>query len=430
MHCPHRIALLALSLAGPAARAIPPTFSPIGVMPGHTNSVLEGLSADGVTAFGISDGNNFATAITWTAQTGLQPMTGIPGIEGPPSIRDSSHNAGVMVGKHGNGISAQAVRWTPGFPFAQPLPPLPGSTGGEAHSVSGDGQVVFGRCLNFDGFAKWQGTSVTHIPPVAVGTAVIATATNADGSVAVGQARDAANRTVAFRWTQSGGIVLLGFLPGGNDSSANAVSADGLIIAGSSDTATHDRAMRWTAQTGMVDLGVLPDCSSSVVRAMSATGSMMAGHCHAASSDRATIWKSDGIPIDLQDYLANLGVPLPDWDLYSVNGVSANGRVLAGYGAHFLSPTDARVEGFVVTFPCPSDLSTGALAGQPGYGVPNGVLNNDDFFYFLAQFAAGNLAVCDMTAGAVPGQPGYGVPNGVLNNDDFFYYLTLFAAGC
>ncbi|MEZ6235815.1 MAG: GC-type dockerin domain-anchored protein [Phycisphaerales bacterium] len=79
---------------------------------------------------------------------------------------------------------------------------------------------------------------------------------------------------------------------------------------------------------------------------------------------------------------------------------------------------------------CEPDLTTGAIAGQPGYGVPNGVLNNDDFFYYLAQFAAGNLAVADLTTGAIAGQPGYGVPNGVLNNDDFFYYLAIFAAGC
>jgi len=79
---------------------------------------------------------------------------------------------------------------------------------------------------------------------------------------------------------------------------------------------------------------------------------------------------------------------------------------------------------------CDPDITTGAVPGQPGYGVPNGVLNNDDFFYFLAQFAAGNLAVADVTTGAVPGQPGYGVPNGVINNDDFFYYLAIFAAGC
>ncbi len=80
--------------------------------------------------------------------------------------------------------------------------------------------------------------------------------------------------------------------------------------------------------------------------------------------------------------------------------------------------------------PCRPDLTTGALPGQPGYGVPNGTLNNDDFFYYLAQFSAGNLAVADLTTGAVPGQPGYGIPNGSLNNDDFFYYLSLFSGGC
>ena len=85
---------------------------------------------------------------------------------------------------------------------------------------------------------------------------------------------------------------------------------------------------------------------------------------------------------------------------------------------------DVSVEG------CRPDLTTGAVPGSPGYGTPNGTLNNDDFFYYLAEFAAGNLAVCDLTGTAVAGQPGYGVPNGVLSNDDFFYYLTIFAAGC
>ncbi len=79
---------------------------------------------------------------------------------------------------------------------------------------------------------------------------------------------------------------------------------------------------------------------------------------------------------------------------------------------------------------CDPDLTTGAIPGQAGYGVPNGILNNDDFFYYLAQFAAGNIAVADLTTSAIPGSPGYGVPNGVINNDDFFYYLSIFSAGC
>ena len=79
---------------------------------------------------------------------------------------------------------------------------------------------------------------------------------------------------------------------------------------------------------------------------------------------------------------------------------------------------------------CRPDITTGAISGQPGYLVPNSVLNNDDFFCFLAEFADQNLEVCDLTTGAVSGQPGYGVPNGTLTNDDFFFFLALFAAGC
>ncbi|MEZ6235478.1 MAG: GC-type dockerin domain-anchored protein [Phycisphaerales bacterium] len=82
-----------------------------------------------------------------------------------------------------------------------------------------------------------------------------------------------------------------------------------------------------------------------------------------------------------------------------------------------------------IWFHCPPDLTTGAIAGQAGFGVPNGVLNNDDFFFYLAIFAAGDPDA-DLTTGAIPGQPGFGVPNGQITNDDFFFYLSLFAGGC
>jgi hypothetical protein len=57
-------------------------------------------------------------------------------------------------------------------------------------------------------------------------------------------------------------------------------------------------------------------------------------------------------------------------------------------------------------------------------------VNNDDVVLYLTAVAAGNGALADLTPGAVPGQPGHGVPNGALNNDDFFYFLSLFAVGC
>ncbi|MEZ6233860.1 MAG: GC-type dockerin domain-anchored protein [Phycisphaerales bacterium] len=85
---------------------------------------------------------------------------------------------------------------------------------------------------------------------------------------------------------------------------------------------------------------------------------------------------------------------------------------------------------------CLPDFTSGSLPGQPGYGVPNGILNNDDFFYYLTLFGTntGCSPNCpsppDLTGVAFPGNPSYGVPNGVLNNDDFFYFLTKFAEGC
>jgi hypothetical protein len=114
------------------------------------------------------------------------------------------------------------------------------------------------------------------------------------------------------------------------------------------------------------------------------------------------------------DILANVDTLFVNMDPYT----NTSGHEIVG------------VDNVVLEIVCRPDLTTGAVAGQPGYGVANGVLNNDDFFYYLSQFAAGNQAVADLTTGAVPGQPGYGVPNGIVNNDDFFYYLAIFAAGC
>jgi hypothetical protein len=94
---------------------------------------------------------------------------------------------------------------------------------------------------------------------------------------------------------------------------------------------------------------------------------------------------------------------------------------------------------FQGTSPCPADLTGSAVPGQPGFGVPDGMINNDDFFYYLVLFSQSigcgpGPNPCptppDLTTTAIPGAPGYGVPDGNLQNDDFFYYLLLFAAGC
>ncbi len=79
---------------------------------------------------------------------------------------------------------------------------------------------------------------------------------------------------------------------------------------------------------------------------------------------------------------------------------------------------------------CDADLSGSTDPNDPAYGVPDGVVDASDFFYFLDQFAAGNLAVADLSGSVDPNDPAYGVPDGVLDTSDFFFYLDLFVQGC
>lgn len=82
------------------------------------------------------------------------------------------------------------------------------------------------------------------------------------------------------------------------------------------------------------------------------------------------------------------------------------------------------------TIPCEPDLSGSSDPNNAAYGVPDGVVDASDFFYYLDQFAAGNVAVADLSGTSDPNDPGYGEPDGVLDASDFFYYLDQFAAGC
>ncbi|MBX3365153.1 MAG: hypothetical protein KF866_10335 [Phycisphaeraceae bacterium] len=80
--------------------------------------------------------------------------------------------------------------------------------------------------------------------------------------------------------------------------------------------------------------------------------------------------------------------------------------------------------------PCPADLSGSSDPNDPAYGQPDGAADSADFFYYLDQFAAGNLAVADLTGSADPNDPTYGVPDGTIDATDFFYFLDIFVAGC
>lgn len=64
----------------------------------------------------------------------------------------------------------------------------------------------------------------------------------------------------------------------------------------------------------------------------------------------------------------------------------------------------------------------------PSRGVPDGVVDVSDFFYFLDLFAARD-PLADLTATANPHDPAYGEPDCEVGVADFFFFLDAFAAG-
>jgi hypothetical protein len=76
--------------------------------------------------------------------------------------------------------------------------------------------------------------------------------------------------------------------------------------------------------------------------------------------------------------------------------------------------------------PHPADLSASTDPADPSYGVPDGVVDATDFFFFLDQFQQSNFPICDIAGDSDPSSPCYGVPDGIIDISDFFAYLDRF----
>jgi len=105
---------------------------------------------------------------------------------------------------------------------------------------------------------------------------------SADGTTVVGTSQSDNPYVQAFRWTAEQGMVGLGWLPGGGHTTRGTrVSADGSVVVGNAwyvgeCTITH--AFRWTPDDGVVDLGTLTGlCGQSFGHGVSGDGSVVVG---------------------------------------------------------------------------------------------------------------------------------------------------------
>jgi probable HAF family extracellular repeat protein len=152
-----------------------------------------------------------------------------------------------------------------------------------------------------------------------------ANAVSADGQVVVGTSySDFVPEVQAFRWTPAGGMVALGDLPAGASGSiAEGVSADGSVIAGSVSTARGVEAYRWTSQGGL-GLGHLPGAGSkleSYTWGISPDGTAVVGQSWSGSGFQAFRWTEDA-------GMTGLGQLYPPFDSIAVDASEGGARVV------------------------------------------------------------------------------------------------------
>ncbi|CAN7561589.1 autotransporter domain-containing protein [Devosia sp. LjRoot3] len=216
-----------------------------------------------------------------------------------------------------------------------------GSNGGltsAVHALSPDGSSAVGYWVTSTGkqyAMRWTKTGgMEDLGSLGVDGFAFANAMSADGSVVVGTSDHDNTNLIderrAFRWVEGGTggdaanpqMYSLGTL-GGQYSTGTGVSADGTIIVGDSDNGMGSiLAYRWTEGTGMIGLGHLGG-GHSFANAISADGSTIVGRSlDAENTVDAYRWRED---IGMQ----SLGTLAGDVSSHAT-AVSADGSVIVG----------------------------------------------------------------------------------------------------
>lgn len=207
---------------------------------------------------------------------------------------DVSADGNVVVGAASNSLGQRrAFRWEQGVGM-QDLGTL-GGVAARAYAVTSDGSVVVGisrlPSAEFTVF-RWTDAGGMQEVPGFIRTGADPVAVSDDGNTIVGDyVPVGTNRVRTFRWTSAGGIQTLGTL-GGTFASPTDMSADGTVVVGYSDTGTQfNHTFRWTAAGGMQNLGALPGHTHSRAEAVSADGTVITGSSFAAGSNELSSYR-------------------------------------------------------------------------------------------------------------------------------------------
>jgi probable HAF family extracellular repeat protein len=291
------------------------------------------------------------------------------------SVSACSANGDVVVGTYSGG---GAFRWS----VDGGLEPIGGL---EALDVSEDGNVIAGT-IDVDGLetaAYWTEADgwqmLGEMPGGASCDASLSSSygTNGDGSIVVGLGWIASCRAHGFRWDADSGMVDLGSTVADRSSRANDVSGDGSLVIGWQDASTGYRqgarwvegvqnlfvdgngdpvgeaqasnpdgsvvvggstygmeAWRWTGSGAVEAIGNLPGFDfRSTALGVSDDGTVVVGFSGFGADRDAFIWIEGEGMTKLDNWIVAQGITdAGGVDLGTATGISANGRVIVGWG--------------------------------------------------------------------------------------------------
>jgi uncharacterized membrane protein len=316
----------------------------LGSLPGSHGWQPRRASADGSVIVGTTF-SNVHRALRWEARE-YSPATlielpslgsGIGAIAHGVSDDGSTTVGNTFDDKTGT----RAVYWLSNSTL-RVLPPLSSSPQGMVFAANGNGTVLVGEAKNAQGdnhAVRWSLSNGGYIP-LDLGRALgyrasAATDVSDDGSVIVG-CNHQDFLSSAFKWTSTLGMVPIGTLLGSSE--ASAVSGDGRVIVGSSVAATGWRAFRWVESDDgggtMQDLGVFSGAYYSFAYGVSSDGSMVVGECETPTGSRACMWDHLTGMVDLNLLLPTFGIDLTGWVLKEAWGISGDGFTVIGSGTY------------------------------------------------------------------------------------------------
>jgi probable HAF family extracellular repeat protein len=223
-----------------------------------------------------------------------------------------------------------------------------------------DGSVLVGLAWNGCRIARafrWEeSTGMVDLGSTVEGQSSRADAVSGDGRVVVGFQEHSTGFRMAAKWIDGRQTLIAGPEPLLGE--ANATNADGSIIVGQycrPATAGDQSAWIWTARDGVQCLpppvrriGSVDEFFGGLALATSDDGRVIGGAQSFGLDSESIVW-IDREPFYLKNYLRDHGVPnaFEGWvNTGFINGMTRDGRVLVGYGAGRTNFT-----GFMVILP-------------------------------------------------------------------------------